>query len=55
MLTFYDAPWIDYLEINEENGERYLREDTPQDIREKYEKHCEEQNKYTKNNELRPK
>lgn len=36
MLTINEAPWIAYLVINDETGERTLREDTPKEIREKY-------------------
>lgn len=47
MLTFFDAPWIEYLEIDEDTGERKLRDDTPHEIRDKYEEHCQEQRKNT--------
>lgn len=40
LLTLSDTPWIDYLEI-EENGERSLRDDTPEEIRKKYEEHLQ--------------
>lgn len=40
MLTLNDAPWVEYLEIDEITGERKLREDTPQAIRDKYDKYC---------------
>ncbi|UWO50604.1 hypothetical protein NQ527_11905 [Eshraghiella crossota] len=53
MLTFLEAPWIEYLEIDENTGERRLRDDTPQEIRDKYNEHCREQNK--KANEPRAK
>lgn len=45
MLTSNEAPWIEYLEIDEETGKRRLREDTPQDIRARYEEYCAEQRK----------
>lgn len=45
MLTLFDAPWLEYLEIDEDTGERKLRDDTPQEIREKYEEYCQEQSK----------
>ena len=45
MLTLGEAPWVEYLVINEETGERTLREDTPKEIREKYEEFCLEQSK----------
>ncbi len=44
MLTIDEAPWAEYLEIDEETWERKLREDTPKDIREKYEQFLQEQN-----------
>lgn len=44
MLTFNEAPWVEYLEIDEETGERRLREDTPKEIRDKYEAYLVEQN-----------
>ena len=53
MLTIYEAPWVEYLEIDEETGERKLRMDTPQEIRYKYENYCLEQCK--SNGELMPK
>ena len=43
MLTICEAPWIDYLEFDDETHQRTLREDTPQEIREMYEKYCEKQ------------
>lgn len=46
MLTLSEAPWVEYLVIDEETGERKLREDTPQEIREKYESFCFEQRKF---------
>ena len=45
MLTFDEAPWVEYLEIDEETGERKLKENTPQEIRDKYEKYCLEQSR----------
>ncbi|MBQ8636750.1 MAG: hypothetical protein IJ423_01995 [Clostridia bacterium] len=39
MLTNQDAPWIEYLIIDEDTRKRVLRKDTPDDIREKYEKY----------------
>ena len=47
MLTFDEAPWVEYLVINEETGERTLSEDAPKEIREKYENFCLEQSKLT--------
>lgn len=45
MLTFKDAPWVEYLEIDEETGKRRIKEDIPREIREKYELYCLEQEK----------
>lgn len=39
MLTLEEAPWLKYLTIDEVTRERKLRNDTPKEIREKYEKH----------------
>ena len=43
MFTLEDEPWVLYLEIDEETLESKLRDDTPADIREKYEKYLKEQ------------
>ena len=53
MLTFNEAPWVEYLEINEETGERCLKDNTPQEIREKYEEYCNDQRQH--NGEMLPK
>ena len=45
MFTFDDAPWVEYLEIDEETRQRKLRDDTPEEIREKYIEHCNNQAK----------
>lgn len=45
MLTFEEAPWVEYLEIDEETFERKLRSDTPEEIREQYEAYLMEQNR----------
>lgn len=42
MITPEQAPvWMEYLEMDE-NLNQYLREDTPDDIREAYEEHQRE-------------
>ena len=41
MLTKEQAPWTEYLVLDEETLESTLRADTPQEIRETYEK-CKE-------------
>lgn len=45
MLTKNEAPWIEYLEIDEETRERKLRSDTPPEIRDQYEKYLLDQKK----------
>ena len=42
LMTFEQAPWVEYLEIDEKTGERRLRKDTPKDIRIAYEKYLVE-------------
>ena len=39
MLTKEQAPWTEYLVLDEETLESTLRADTPQEIREAYEKY----------------
>lgn len=42
MLVFSnEAPWLDYL-IIDDDGNRKLQDDTPQDIKEAYQKHLTE-------------
>jgi hypothetical protein len=53
MFTLNEAPWIEYLEIDEDTRERKLRADTPQQIKEKYEQFCLEQEKLK--NQMLPK
>ena len=36
IYTLNQRPWIEYLEIDEETGERKLRADTPEEIVAKY-------------------
>lgn len=42
MKTMNQAPWVPYLEIDESTGERILRDDTPEEIRRKYEEYLAE-------------
>ncbi len=37
MKTKEQSPWVSYLEIDENTGKRFLRDDAPEDIRRKYE------------------
>ena len=39
MMTKEQAPWIDYLEIDEETTERRLSSDAPDEIKKVYENH----------------
>ena len=43
METLEQAPWIEYIEINEETGERELRKDAPEEIKEAYELYLKKQ------------
>lgn len=52
MLTFNEAPWIEYLEIEEETGKRVLKNDTPKEVRDMYEAYCKERNN---NDDMLPK
>ncbi len=45
MLTRNEAPWIEYLEIDETTRERRLRADTPEEICKKYEEYLLEMKK----------
>lgn len=53
MLTSQEAPWVRYIEIDEETGNRVLRADTPREIREKYEEYLSQRRK--KPGEMLPK
>lgn len=55
MLTKEQAPWTEYLVLDEETLESTLREDTPQKIREAYEKYKESERKIVESGELLPK
>jgi len=48
MLTRNEAPWIEYLEIDEKTRERKLRDGTPEEIRKKYEEYIAEMDKLSK-------
>ena len=39
MLIKSQAPWVEYLEIDEETRERKLRNDAPKEIKEAYMEH----------------
>ena len=36
LLTKEEVPWIEYLEIDEETGERYINPSAPEEIKETY-------------------
>ena len=55
MLTKENMPWIDYLEIDEKTGERKLNPNTPNKIKETYQKHQREIQKYINNKTMIPK
>ena len=39
MLTKSQAPWVEYLEIDEETGARKLKDDAPEEIKKAYMEH----------------
>lgn len=55
MLTRENAPWVDYLEIDEETGDRNLVADAPDEIKEAYEKHQKKNQEHIDNNTMIPK
>lgn len=55
MLTKEDAPWVEYLVLDEETLESTLRPDTPQEIREAYENFKESERRIIESGELLPK
>lgn len=42
MFTVEDAPWVMYIDIDESTGKRFLKADTPKDIKEKYAEHLKQ-------------
>lgn len=55
MLTEKDAPWVDYLEIDEETDERRISSDAPDEIRKAYEIHQKEIQEHINNGTRIPK
>ena len=51
ILTFEQAKWIEYLEIDEKIGNRKLKEGTPKEIKKMYEEHLKELEKKKQINE----
>ena len=54
MLGF-EAIWLDYLEIDDKTGERYVPDDAPEDVKEAYAEYRAKQEWYIKNNIPMPK
>lgn len=52
MLTKEQAPWTEYLVLDEETLENTLRADTPQEICKAYEKYKESERKIIKSGEF---
>ncbi len=52
MQTIEQVPWVPYLYIDEETGERKIREDMPEEIRNKYNEYLRDIERKTQNGEL---
>ena len=46
LLTKEQAPWVDYLEIDEETDERTLSPDAPDNVKKAYEEHLKWKQSY---------
>ena len=51
MHTVEDCPWIMYMEIDEETGERFLRDEAPIDVKKAYNLHLQKMKNRIDNNE----
>lgn len=51
ILTFEQAQWIEYLEIDEKTGKRKLKKGTPKEIKKMYEEYLKELEKKKQVNE----
>lgn len=51
ILTFEQAKWIEYLEIDETTGNRKLKKETPKEIKKMYEEYLKELEKKKQINE----
>ena len=51
MHTAEDYPWIMYMEIDEETGEHFLRDDAPKDVKKAYNIHLQKTKNFIDNNE----
>ena len=52
MKTLEQAPWVPYLTINEETGERRIKEDAPREIKIKYNEYLNDIEHKKQNGEL---
>lgn len=52
VLTFEQAQWIEYLEIDEKTGERKLKKETPEEIKKMYEEYLKQLEKKKQMNEF---
>ena len=52
ILTFEQAQWIEYLEIDEKTGERKLKKETPEEIKKMYEEYLRQLEKKKQMNEF---
>lgn len=52
ILTFEQAQWIEYLEIDEKTGERKLKKETPEEIKKMYEEYLKQLEKKKQMNEF---
>jgi len=52
ILTFEQAQWIEYLEIDEKTGERKLKKETQEEIKKMYEEYLKQLEKKKQMNEF---
>lgn len=52
ILTFEQAQWVEYLEIDEKTGERKLKKETPEEIKKMYEEYLKQLEKKKQMNEF---
>lgn len=51
MHTVEEYPWVMYVEIDEKTGERFLKDDTPEDVKKAYNLHLQKIQNCIDNNE----
>lgn len=51
IFTQQQMPWVEYLEIDEKTLKRYLREDTPEQIKKMYEEYLKQIEEKSNKNE----